>query len=145
MKTFKISSPAYKANGFNGTYYSIAICDDNNLVTRIIGDHSDSITVGSNLMDFAGQSFSDEDRVIVITAVNADISVINLWQKEYAEYQHENSKWWDLRATKFGSVYDFIYGKKGKKDIAKEVEYEIWLKDNPAPKAVHYYDFLKSI
>ena len=46
MKTFKITSPAYKANGLNGTYYSIAICDENG---NVIGIVSSKFTLGDNV------------------------------------------------------------------------------------------------
>lgn len=143
MKTYKVTSPAYKANGLNGTYYSIVICDSNNSVLKVVGDHSQLIKKETNIHDYQGESFSDEDRLVVITEVKVNLDLLDEIENKAVAYIFAYENWWNLRKGTFGDVYEFIYGKKAKKGN-KEI-YEQWLIDNPAPEVVEGYEFLKAI
>ena len=148
MKTFKITSPAYKANGLKGTYYSVAICNDNNLIVDIVGDHN--LLIDSykdcNIALIEGLSFSDSDRFISIKEVAASIDELSLHIKKYAKWSDEINEWSKRKLTFCnGDVYDFLYDKKGQKRSNNEDLYNEWLLKNPCPESVEYYDFLKAI
>jgi hypothetical protein len=150
MKSFLISSPAYKANGLHGTYYSIAICNDNGNFVRLIGDHA---TDGkcfhdyTNIHKIEGMPFSDADRFISIKEVKGiDEGILNKWETTYTDTSQNIEKWHIDRAQKFGeSIYNFIYDKKGRKIDGNSEKHDLWLAENPYPKTVAYYDFLKAV
>lgn len=137
MKTYLIFSPAYRGNGRRGTYYSIAICEDNGDFVKIIGDHCRQ-WIGTkffyedkkNVHEIVGLSFSDEDRLINIREIDVDMDALEKWEKLYNEGQLALNEWEDKR-------------KKAKANNQKK--YEEWCKNNQYPLTVEWYDFLKSI
>lgn len=145
MKTFRISSPAYKANGFNGTYYSIAFCDDKGNVIKGFGNHISENSYGvKNVFDAEGTPFSDEDRFISINEVSISEEDFDKWVHSY----NENQKEWERRGAEklelFGNdPYHFVYSKKeGQEErLAKREE---WKKNNPIPQ-FKFYSFLDLI
>lgn len=149
MKTYLISSPAYKANGNHGTYHSIAICEDNGDFRDIIGDHrinGKCFNDYENVHQIEGVPFSDADRFISIREVELDLNVLNTWKAAYAENRKNIDKWYaDRAAVAGGSLYDFIYDKKGRIIPENNMKFMSWMEANPAPLSVPYYDFLKAI
>ena len=149
MKTYKISSPAYKANGLDGTYYSIAICNDDNTIIDIIGDHDLFISEykGADVNIMQGKSFSDSDRFISINQINCDIDKLSSHTEKYTKYKNDSNKW-EAKELELcnGDRYSFFYDKKGKKIVENHNLHDEWLKENPRPISnVNYYDFLKTI
>lgn len=147
MKVFKIDSPAYRANGLKGMYYSIVICEDNNIILDIIGDHSNLISEYKKITDIIGIDFTDSDRYISVKEVTIEMSILEQWKIDYKEFQTASNNWLTIKNDKFGDVYQFIYGtgKKGILNIENESIYNKWLIDNPYPKKISYYDFLNCI
>lgn len=153
MKTYKISSPAYRANGYYGTYLSIAICENDGTFIKVFGDHAHGVIGESffypsykNINEIVGIPFSDADRFISISEVNVNMDMLNTWANDYIESKIRNEEWYAKRAELFGnSPYDFQYTKKGK-PIPENIEkYSQWIAENPAVKTVDFYDFLKAI
>ena len=150
MKAFKIFSPAYKANGLNGTYCSIAICNDNGDFEKVIGDHANG-RIGSfffpeykNIYEMVGMPFSDSDRFIEIKEINIDLAALTTWEEKYTNYYKESEDY-KRRLIELckGDVYSFLYNNKGAIKENHET-YNTWMKNNPHPTTeVNYYDFLK--
>lgn len=149
MKTYLIASPAYRANGNHGTYYSIAICEDNGDFKKIIGDHSfDGKTIKGyiNVDDVIGIPFSDADRFIAIREININEQILTNWEQSYTKFRLELNEWEKRRlAICNGDSYAFLYDKKGKSIKENKAIYDNWMKENPCPTGVSYYDFLKAI
>ena len=153
MKIYKINSPAYKANGLNGTYYSVAVCEDNGDFIKIFGDHAfaecgDRATVHEykNINDIIGLPFSDSDRFINVKEVVIDLNAFNIFINKYTEESKLINEYDTAYSNKFKNLYDFLYC--GKKKINKENEqiHNEWIIKNPRPeRTVNYYDFLKFI
>lgn len=143
MKTYRVASPAYRGNGLNGTYYSIVVCDSSNSVLKVVGDHSSLIKEKTNIHDYHGESFSDEDRFVVITEVKVNLDLLSQIEEEAIACAVASNNWWKKREEIFGDLYEFIYGKKAKKGN-KEV-YEQWLLENIPPSSISEYEFLKAI
>lgn len=149
MKTFKISSPAYKANGLNGTYYSIAICDENNVITDIIGDHWFILDKykGEDISCLVGITFTDADRYTSIEEVCVSIEALISHREKY-ENQNKAFDAWYKEENQFCryNKYDFFYTKNGERREENIRAHECWLKNNPQPvQSVKYYDFLNLI
>jgi|GEM_PF-6734097 len=153
MKTYLISSPAYKANGLNGTNLSIAICEDNGDFLKIIGDHAKGIISNQffyerykSIHEISGLSFSDSDRFISTKEADIDLSKLDEWESEYTTQYKLDSNWWELRGVTFGDLYSFLYKKGGAENKENMAIYDKWLSENKKPVlSVKYYDFLKSI
>ena len=149
MKHYLIFSPAYKANGNHGTYYSIAICKEDGEFVKVIGDHVFNDIFHNeytNINDVVGIPFTDADRFIQIKEVEIDEKILSDWESSYAESRTLSEKWFKERTQLFGnSPYDFKYNKKGKAITENIEKYDAWININPAPKSVDWYDFLKSI
>lgn len=145
MATFKISSPAYRANGLNGMYYSIAICKNDGTIEQIVGDHAMLANTYTNVSELEGKSFTDSDRFISVKKIECDVDGLNNYVAA-REAQAIEEKEWDVKHNAFtgGNAYDFCYSKKSPKgNLAK---YNEWKQANPYPKAtVSYYSFLEAI
>jgi len=156
MKTYKIYSPAYEANGLNGTYYSIAVCEDNGDFIKIVGDHAKGTISNkffheqyTNIHEIIGMPFSDSDRFIQIEEVKVDLEKIDEWEKSMIEKEKELAEY-ESKRMQFvnGDLYSFLHGSKNQKvNIENREKYSQWISENPfLPKhAVNYYGFLKSI
>ena len=146
MKNYLITSPAYRANGYNGTYYSIAFCNEDGDFISIEGDHSMLYPKYRNIKDIVGLEFSDEDRYITIKEVEVDIDVYREWEKERKKYIAIDKEWDEGRMKLTNNnVYEFMYTDKGKEKKDNIARYEEWIKANPRPKEVEYYGFLDCI
>lgn len=154
MKAFQISSPAYKYNALNGTYYSIAICHDNGDFSKIIGDHAQGnisdkffFEKYTNIEEITDIPFSDSDRFIEVKEIEVNFEILG----DYCEKmnaQIEDEKKWDEKHNAFVNedAYKFCYGQKNKNQNEKNQElYADWKKNNPHPRLIQYYDFLKAI
>ncbi len=153
MKAYKIFSPAYKANGYHGTYLSIAICEDNGDFIKIIGDHANGKISGkffhqeyTNINQIVGIPFSDADRFIEIHLVNINENILTKWEFDYTESVRKCDDW-DAKRLHFcnGDTYTFFYDKKGKEIKENRGKYLIWLSSNPMPLRTPYYNFLNAI
>ena len=143
MKAFKIISPAYYENGLNGTYYSIAICDDNGNFEKVIGDHKGENGLFfypkyKNINKIIGLAFSDSDRFIRIEEVNIDLKALAVWEEKYNDFCQRLMEY-EAHMLEFcnGDIMSFFREHRE--------EYDAWLKLNPHPVVVNYYDFLKCV
>lgn len=142
MKIFKITSPAYKSNGLNGIYFSVAFTDDEGNVIKGFGDHISDMSYGiKNVFKSEGESFSDEGRFISIEEVLIKEEDFDVFVKKYTEFKAKEEEFYKKRVELFGhSVYDYIYNKKeGQEERRKEVEN--FDKENKVD-TIGYYDFV---
>lgn len=137
-------------NGYHGTYYSIATCEDNGSFISIFGDHTfDGITVKNytNVYEIAGIPFSDSDRFIAVKEVELDSSKFSSFVQRYSSYKEAYNEWQKLHNELVnGDLFTFIYGDKKKKISSRKGEYEVWMEEHPTPLFNEsYYGFLGSI
>lgn len=145
MKTFKIISPAYRANGLNGTYLSIAVCENDGTIQQIVGDHASLANTYSNVHELVGKSFTDSDRFISIKEVNCDVELLNNYVAARTQQAIEEKEW-EAKHNEFtgGNAYDFCHAKKAPKGNLEK--YNAWKSENPYPSAkAEYYSFLNTI
>lgn len=145
MKTFKISSPAYQANGLNGTYFSIAFCDENGNVIKGFGDHISEDSFGiKNVFDAVGTPFSDDDRLISIEEINVSEESFNNWMDSYEANQKKcENRSAEERELFTDDPYHFVYSKK-EGQTERLNKREEWKKNNPIPQ-FKFYSFLDLI
>lgn len=143
MATFKITSPAYRANGLNGRYISIAFCDNEGVITKVIGDHS--LLTGKNVNQIGGMPFSDSDRFITVSQCHVDVDALEAWQNAYSAYLECRERIEEERTARFGqNVYDYLYKCKKSERDARMQEYEQFCADTKI-EHVEYYGFIDSI
>lgn len=145
MRTFLIQSPCYGANGYDGTYYSIAFTDNRGNIIKGYGDHISELSYGvKNVYEAEGTPFSDADRFITIQEVEIDEAEFDAFVEKRNEYNRANDEINRMRDKRFGAnIYKYVYGKKvGQKERMKE--YEDWNKAHRL-EYVDYYGFLKCV
>lgn len=145
MKYYKVFSPAYRANGLDGTYISIAVCENDGTIKQLVGDHACIQGSYSNVNELVGKCFTDTDRFISIVEIECNIEMLNNYVAARAEQAIEEAEW-EAKHKEFtgGNAYDFCYAKKAPKDNI--VKYNKWKEENPYPTSkVSYYSFLDSI
>ncbi|MDO5106133.1 hypothetical protein [Capnocytophaga sp.] len=142
---FLVKSPCYKANGYDGAYYSVSFTNEKGDVIKGFGDHISEASYGiRNVFEAEGTSFSDEDRFISIQKIEINEKKFDAFVKKYQKNCALSDKIISERLKRFGdSPYNYVYKKKeGQAERLKE--YEEWKKANPHPKDI-YYDFLELI
>lgn len=143
MKTVKITSPCYKSNGLNGQYISIAFCDNEGVITKVVGDHS--LLTGKTITQIDGMSFSDDDRFITVTDCNVDMAALESMQNAYSAYLECRERIEEMRTERFGQdTYAYLYKCKKAERDARMQEYDQFCEETKiAP--VDYYGFLIAI
>lgn len=160
MKAFKITSPCYIANGYNGTYISVAITDNDGNLVKGYGDHFFSGNVIhvverpyenpiTNVYEAVGMNYSDDDRPISIEEVELDMDRLKEWEEGVQHQEEVRKQYEDKKVARFGPHVGFYVtaNKPTKKEEeARWEEFRQWKKENPIPKTqYHCYDFLKAI
>jgi hypothetical protein len=125
MRTVLVSSPAYRANGCNGTYCSVAICNNNGKIVEIIGDHASLASAHEYVDELKGLPHTDADRFISLQDVKFDIDKVR-----------------ELHAVRVKE--DAMFDEWVNACAAVKENFVEWHKKNPYPKrTVEDYAFLK--
>jgi hypothetical protein len=149
MKTFLIASPAYRANGYNGGYYSVVVCKNDGRIKEIIGDHDILAKKYEFVHELQDVTFTDYDRSINVTECAYDVDKIHKQRKAFLQECKAFDEWHKaMIAFCEGDPYKYLYddakrGAEGALRRENKQALDEWKTKNPAPKRIiSYYHFL---